>query len=695
MYAIYSPNGTMKTSFAKTFMDYSQDIETTDLVFSDRTTVRNIKDEQGSDLESEQIFVIEPYNQSYKSNKLSTLLVNKELKERYDSIHESINHKKDRLIKELISTSGIKKETEETFSMVFTHSPKEFYKALIRVKAEVLDKEEPEFDDIVYSKVLSDKIVAFIGTKDFKEKIVEYIEKYDELVDSSTYFKRGVFNHNNASVIAKNLKDNGFFAAKHSVYLSANGEKKEITTQTELEEVINQEKDAILNNPELVKVFEALDVKLKANIELRDFRDYLIENKKILPELANLELFKQKLWVSYLKMANESFVALEKEYSDGKEEIETIVKEAKKEETSWREVIDIFNRRFSVPFQLTVDNQEDVILKSEGPSIKFTFNESEYTKSINETDLLRVLSNGEKRALYILNIIFEVEARKARNQKTLFIVDDIADSFDYKNKYAIVEYLKDISTFDDFYQILLTHNFDFYRTVCGRLDMERENRLHTIKTDDSIVLVEEKYQNNPFQYWKNHLDNNRSMLIASIPFVRNIAEYCGDNDGYNKLTSLLHIKNNTHSIKISDLEDIHKAILKDQQNLNLPGQDEHVINVIFEEADKITNDEKEQIDLEGKIVLAIAIRLKAEEHMILLINDQEYIDSIEKNQTFRLYRKYIDMNLGDQDKKDILGQVNLMTPENIHINSFMYEPILDMSNDSLIKLYSSVKDTLN
>ena len=45
----------------------------------------------------------------------------------------------------------------------------------------------------------------------------------------------------------------------------------------------------------------------------------------------------------------------------------------------------------------------------------------------------------------MLNIIFEVEVRKNLKHETLFVVDDIADSFDYKNKYAIIEYLKDIS----------------------------------------------------------------------------------------------------------------------------------------------------------------------------------------------------------------------------------------------------------
>jgi hypothetical protein len=31
-----------------------------------------------------------------------------------------------------------------------------------------------------------------------------------------------------------------------------------------------------------------------------------------------------------------------------------------------------------------------------------------------------------------------------------------------------------------------------------------------------------------------------------------------------------------------------------------------------------------------------------------------------------------------------------MTPENIHLNSFMYEPIVDMSDEHLKKLYKNV-----
>ena len=55
-----------------------------------------------------------------------------------------------------------------------------------------------------------------------------------------------------------------------------------------------------------------------------------------------------------------------------------------------------------------------------------------------------------------MNVIFEIEARKTANQETLVIVDDLADSFDYRNKYAIIRYLKDISE-DGLFKLLIGH----------------------------------------------------------------------------------------------------------------------------------------------------------------------------------------------------------------------------------------------
>lgn len=275
-------------------------------------------------------------------------------------------------------------------------------------------------------------------------------------------------------------------------------------------------------------------------------------------------------------------------------------------------------------------------------------------------------------------------------------MDDIADSFDYKNKYAIIEYLKDISNEDIFKQIILTHNFDFYRTICGRLEMNRENKLHTIKTHEGIKIVGEKYQNNPFATWKKEFQKvgKESMLIASIPFVRNIAEYSGYADNLLKLTSLLHIRENTKAITIATLQVIYIDILKDKNALVLNDPDKMVLELIYEIADTILIDASEIIDLENKIVLAIAIRLKAEEFMITKINDDVFWKGITKHQTFALIERYNNDFSAETTNIELLEQVNLMTPENIHLNSFMYEPILDMSNDHLKQLYQNIKNLM-
>jgi len=689
-FAIYSPNGVMKTSFAKIFKDITEGRESKDLVFPENDSKRKVIDENGKDIPGNNIFVIEPYNETYKSEKVSTLLVNAKLRNQYEKINIKIDEKKIELLEALKPLSGIKVGLEEIISNVFTKIDNGFFKAIGRIKDEVLDDSPPLFEGIIYKNVFSDKTEQFLSSSDIRDKIKEYITKYDELIGHSKYLKRGVFNHTNAAAIARNLKDNGFFKAKHTVNLISDEERKEIKTEKELEEIIEKEKQEILKNPGLVLIFNDLDKKISANKDLRSFREYLLQNIEIVPELSNVEAFKEKLLISYLKLKKEQFISLVQEYEKGKKEIEKIIEQAKSESTQWSKVIDIFNKRFSVPFKLSIGNQDQVILNSQAPVVKFDFIDINKTKSIEESELLAVLSTGEKRALYLLNILFEVEARKKAHTETLFILDDIADSFDYKNKYAIIEYLKEISDYDIFYQIILSHNYDFFRTVSSRLDMLRNNKLNTDRSESDIKIFEEKYQNNPFSHWKNNLSSDMSMLIAAIPFVRNIADFTGQDGIFKKLTSLLHYKMDSDSITIEDLEDIFKSILKDQQDLKLIDPAEKVLVKTFEVAENISNDTSDKLDLEKKICLSIAIRLKAEIFMVKSINDDTFWKAITTNQSNVLIEKYKYMFPSETENIRLLEQVNLMTPENIHINSFMYEPILDMSNHHLKKLYLEV-----
>jgi hypothetical protein len=58
--------------------------------------------------------------------------------------------------------------------------------------------------------------------------------------------------------------------------------------------------------------------------------------------------------------------------------------------------------------------------------------------------------------------------------------------------------------------------------------------------------------------------------------------------------------------------------------------------------------------------------------------------------TFEKYKKKYKEDKSKQDTIKLLEQVVIMTPENIHLNSFMYEPILDMSDWHLKELHNKM-----
>ena len=76
--------------------------------------------------------------------------------------------------------------------------------------------------------------------------------------------------------------------------------------------------------------------------------------------------------------------------------------------------------------------------------------------------------------------------------------------------------------------------------------------------------------------------------------------------------------------------------------------------------------------------------------MLGRINDPTLAGAITGNQTTELLKKFRQDFPGDP-AISTMDRVVLMTPENIHLNSFMYEPILDMSDEHLRKIYSDVK----
>jgi hypothetical protein len=210
------------------------------------------------------------------------------------------------------------------------------------------------------------------------------------------------------------------------------------------------------------------------------------------------------------------------------------------------------------------------------------------------------------------------------------------------------------------------------------------------KSSSGLVLSPANGIKNVFiNDWKPNFFIDTKKRIASIPFLRNLIEFTkGEADAdFIKLTSLLHWKADSASITQKDLLEVYCALFGASESLSDEMRPMH--ELIYEEADKCLGD-GDGINLENKIVLSIAVRLKAERYMIDMIAKPAQVAAIKTNQTPALLRMLKKDGKSDPVTIHIIEKVVLMTPENIHLNSFMYEPILDMSDEHLRRLYREV-----
>lgn len=75
-----------------------------------------------------------------------------------------------------------------------------------------------------------------------------------------------------------------------------------------------------------------------------------------------------------------------------------------------------------------------------------------------------------------------------------------------------------------------------------------------------------------------------------------------------------------------------------------------------------------------------------EEFILNKISDET--DDFHYNQTYKLIDLYMEKY---DDNYEVFERVKLMTSENIHVNSFMYEPLIDMDDGYLMQLYRDIK----
>lgn len=706
-FSIYARNGLMKTSFAKTFQLIQQGKKEniSDAIFGEPGSA--IVQIDGQDIEKKQVFVVKSYESSYESD-ISSLLMKGDIQTQLKDVFKV----RTKLLKALEKDSGLKikrtslgktvYELEPTIVKDFDFNEKDILSNLME-----LASYEPEIEcsDIPYSVIFDDTVLKKIKDTKFQEGIRDFITSSDEIYSSFEYLEKGNLTLPKLKDLKKSLVKDAFFVKQNKVILSG---QDAITNSEALEQHISNIETKIQQTP-AYKAIENLLNDSKGIV----LKDIIETNPEIIGFLAldKLQTLKKCLWGSYIRHNSILFEELCDKYNDFSEAIDAL----EIDDTPWKKALDIFNQRFTVPFMMNVVNLKGAIIGESVPQVEFSFKKGDTVKTIDRSKLekLDTLSQGEKRALYLLNIIFDIEQIKNTGEETLLVIDDIADSFDYKNKYAIIEYLYELAQVSNIYMLILTHNFDFYRTVASRLSVNRSNRLIADYSNDVLKLEVEYYQDKPFKNWKNN--PKEKDIFALLPFVRNLIEYGVDQnishtgEDFLFLTSLLHEKQDSRRITFGDIEPLYKHYAGVTQFDASVGTDVVVLSKLYSVCDDITTSDTK---LENKIVLSIGIRHKAEEYIIQQIHNYtgqlswrknkqnyrgtnvEFMNFVQnnRNQTRELFNGY--KQFGDADKIKILNEVNIMTPEHIHVNSFMYEPILDMDIVELHRLYHTIKNLI-
>ena len=707
--AVYASNGTMKSSLARVFKDAKNGAAPRDRIYDVPGRFRILCD--GEPIKPNSILVLDPADEKDEVQTSAGILVNEKLRSEYNSIIAGMRGDLAPLVQRLNKLSGVTKNGIPStmladFGMAGQPDDR-IYELLQARAADSSDQKEPEaLKDIKYSQVFNGDTKNLLNDPKFKSLIKQYIGRYEKLVSSSKFLK-GRFDHHAAGGIQNALDKLGFFDADHAVVFNPKpgheGDPEEAGSVEQYTKIIETQMESL--KTELDSDWKDMEKKLARTVGLNSFRLLLAENQWLIPLLGDTAALKRSLWSSYLALEEGLVADVCEKYRQGKERLGEIVEEAESERPAWNSIVAEFMRRFYVPFTVEITNQAEALLGIRVPALVFTYRDAGREKEVERGLLKSTLSDGERRALYILNMLFEVRKQIDSGRETAVVIDDLVDSFDYKNKYAIVHYLKEVLDRPGFHMVILTHNFDFLRTIKSRGIVSGKQIFFVDKKDSKTTLVPAKIPDNPLDAFVRDLEKPAN-LIASISFARNIIEYTGGTgDGdYLELTRMLHWRDGTDRITVDTLLDIlDRKFSKANVRAGRKGHgDDAVFETIVGEADRCSQ-ERTEGRLREKIVLSIAARLLAERLLVdrLLggrappvddaINIHDWID--EHRRALEEKAGGEGRSLSEQEARelDVLDDVALMTPEAIHINSFMYEPILDMSGEHLADLYRAVR----
>ena len=717
-YGLYAQNGTMKSSFAKTLSNYSKGEAVADEIYqvSGSCTV--------SGIEPENILSYPSYDgRVWLSDSATYLVANQEAKEVYaeasKDVIEAFNKLKSKISEVTKTKDGSDEAIIEDYYRRFV-TKEEVVSitlpaviTLLKANLPEVKKGKIQFCDVSLNVFNSSNFKKFITKEKYRGLFDRLVKAYDEMRASPTYYREG-FDSSSAHTLIKALEKSKYFNAKHEVVLRDSEDKrtKNINNKEEMESYLKTDFDRIIEaDPGIEKPLNQLiaDFSVGTNGEARR----IIEDtsrRDILLFMGDEDRFYKNMWFGYLSGCIEEIENLLKVNDESKSKIEEALKKADDAETEWQDVIDIFNDRFSsLPYRIDIANKKDTIVEDlVSPIFEFKFRNprnpsipyKERPDNSGQLSILgRALSNGERKALYLLNIICDVKKKLKDGADTLLVLDDVVESFDYRNKYTFFEYLQELASQNSqLYIISLTHNFDFFRLVYEKLYPKNKEQFRLVISDENNSLsAEEMFDPRVFGNYKKDATTDKSAWVTMIPFARNIVEFQHgkSHDDYKELTKALHTINN--DVTIEDIQQYLQSIISVADtpfNRSLS-----IYEAIIMHTKEVAAATSDGFSLKDNLVLAIGTRLCIERYIISKISEEDYRNAVSKERD--LTRKLLILysnNCSDPNKQIYLKMFNkaaAIVDGAIHINSFMYEPLVDVGTWEMKKMFNEIHDKTN
>ena len=498
---------------------------------------------------------------------------------------------------------------------------------------------------------------------------------------------------------------NFFEAAKKEKYFDDKGFRKLKIGETEYDQVnfeklVENEINQIFGSDEAKQKIEECKKALNKNAAAAKFTMMVLANPTYLSEASDYKKFVNKLFITIFDKQFANFILEKKNIENEQKKLLLLKQNFSNKDNMIHQIWLKYKTRFTFDkFDLDIKNKFDAMIGSEAPFFVKYYKGTRI--EIKDPKQMR-FSTGEIKSFNLINGIIEIELARLSNTPFTLVLDDAVDSFDYKNKYGIIDYICDLAQDTNVQIIIFTHNFDFYRSSILALGKTNVQQFFMYKDASNVVTL---YPTTGKQYyleiarfndWKN--TNDTKKLISLIPFYRNV----------------IQLQTNRHNTHIGTIDDyLHFDISKENQDFNPlvnainqsgispyhpTNLTDSFLKILMDETNSICTNNVNETDLENKMVLGIFIRIFTERFLTkkLLANGVTIGPSI------NVYSKTRDLiNLAEQngclteEEKMLITEANIIAPSYAHANSFMYEPLIDVDCAPLIRISLRLLDLNN